>query len=285
MDSGKHYHNQCTGNALKTANEHTADEDITLFGSCFSPPVQRVWVALEYLGIPYKYCETDPHKKSKDLLEVSPKGLIPALKLHYCSSPRALNESTVIMDYLQDLASVTTKRTLLPSDPYARALVRLQSDFVNRNIVPTFYRYIQAQDADSQVKYGKEFHQALGGLVTLLERAENEIANVGGTSGEGKKRSLEVGLGLWLKDGDLGWTDVMVGPWLFRATNVLRHYRGFEMPTEKKFSEWIERLFNHPAFKATCSTDDLYIDSNERYAFNRANSQIANAINSGRNLP
>ncbi|KAF8885770.1 hypothetical protein BD779DRAFT_1532367 [Infundibulicybe gibba] len=223
MDSGKHYHNQCTGNALTTVNKHTADEDITLFGSCFCPFVQRVWVAFEYLGIPYKVTsfnyEVDPYKKPKDLLEVSPK------------APRALNESTVIMDYLQDLAAVTTKRTLLPpSDPYARALVRLQSDFVSRNIVPAFYR------------------------------AENEVANVSGTSGEGEKRALGVGLGLWLKDGDLGWTDIMVGR-LYRAANVLKHYRGFEMPTGKKFNEWIERLFNHPAFKATCSTDELYLDS------------------------
>jgi len=53
---GKSYHNQCTGIAIDTVNHHTAPQDITLFGSCFCPFVQRVWVALEYLGIPYKVC-------------------------------------------------------------------------------------------------------------------------------------------------------------------------------------------------------------------------------------
>lgn len=53
-DSGKLYHNQCTGLALETVNRHLISEDITLFGSCFCPFVQRVWVAFEYLGIPYK---------------------------------------------------------------------------------------------------------------------------------------------------------------------------------------------------------------------------------------
>ena len=53
-DSGKLYHTKCTGDALITAEAHTADAPFTLFGSCFCPFVQRAWVALEYLGIPYK---------------------------------------------------------------------------------------------------------------------------------------------------------------------------------------------------------------------------------------
>lgn len=37
-----------------TAEAHAAHADITLFGSCFCPFVQRVWVALEYLGHNYQ---------------------------------------------------------------------------------------------------------------------------------------------------------------------------------------------------------------------------------------
>lgn len=53
-DAGKPYHNECTGEALRTVQRHAADEDITIFGSCFCPFVQRAWVALEYLDIPHK---------------------------------------------------------------------------------------------------------------------------------------------------------------------------------------------------------------------------------------
>ncbi len=53
-DSGKSYHLQCTGDALVTAEAHAAHADITLFGGCFCPFVQRVWVALEYLGHNYQ---------------------------------------------------------------------------------------------------------------------------------------------------------------------------------------------------------------------------------------
>lgn len=165
----------------------------------------------------------------------------------------------------------------------ARALVRLQSDHVNRSLVPAFYRYLQAQDEEKQIEGGKEFHGAIEGLVTLLERAEREITGGGGASGEGEQRALRKGLGLWVAGGDLGWTDIMAGPCtldyldttineklmtstigLFRATNVLKHYRGFELPAGKKFEAWLERLFNHPAFKSTCSTEELYLESYER---------------------
>jgi len=53
-DAGRAYHTQCTGDALETVRAHENDQDITLFASCFCPFVQRVWVAFEVLGIPYK---------------------------------------------------------------------------------------------------------------------------------------------------------------------------------------------------------------------------------------
>ncbi|KAK0207063.1 glutathione S-transferase [Desarmillaria ectypa] len=291
QDTGKPFHKSCTGLAQETVAKHPSSgtQDITLFGLCYCPFTQRVWVALEYLGIPYNVHEVDPYQKPKDLLEVSPKGLVPGIKLHNFSPARAVNESTVIMEYIQDLSIDLTGRSLLPptSNPYARALVRLQSDHVNRSLVPTFFRYIQAQDTSSQIELGKEFHSSFQELVTLLERAEKEIVGVGGASGEGERKALSVGLGLWIEgNNDLGWIDVMVGPWVFRATNVLKHYRGFVMPSGQKFNAWMSKLLGHPAFARTCSTEDLYLDSYEGYAFNRPNnSQLANAINSGRALP
>ncbi|KAJ3753067.1 glutathione S-transferase [Lentinula raphanica] len=291
-DYGKTYRNECTGSALATVKKHSEEQDLTLFGSCFCPFVQRVWISFEYLQIPYKVSsyEVDPYKKPKDLLEVSPKGLVPGLKLNNFHPPRALNESTVILEYINDLAMNTNGRSLLPpiTNPYARALVRLQCDHVNRSLVPSFYRYLQAQDSTAQIDQGKEFHQSIEGLVQLLDRAENEIVRSSGpVSGEGERKALAVGLGLWIPESeDLGLIDVMVGPWLHRASNVLKHYRDFELPRGEKFDRWIDKLFNHPNFASTCNTEDLYLDSYERYAFNRPNtSQVADAVNSGRGLP
>jgi hypothetical protein len=78
----------------------------------------------------------------------------------------------------------------------ARALVRLQSDHINRILVPAFYRYIQAQDPAAQITSGNEFRAAIETLVALFERADKEV----------------LGTGLWNESGELGWVDVMVGP-------------------------------------------------------------------------
>lgn len=40
-DSGKAYHKECTGIALQTVQSRQVPADITLFGSCFCPFVQR----------------------------------------------------------------------------------------------------------------------------------------------------------------------------------------------------------------------------------------------------
>ena len=54
-DSGKRYHRECTGDALETVRKHSerSEGEIQFFAACFCPFVQRVWIALEYLEIPY----------------------------------------------------------------------------------------------------------------------------------------------------------------------------------------------------------------------------------------
>lgn len=55
----KTYHKQATGEALKTAQNHSAENDLKLYGSCFCPFVHRVWISLEYKGLDYQYVEVD----------------------------------------------------------------------------------------------------------------------------------------------------------------------------------------------------------------------------------
>ena len=57
---------------------------------------------------------------------------------------------------------------------------------------------------------------------------------------------------------------------LLRATNVLQHYRGFVMPEGDRFRAYTERVLRHPAFKRTCSTEQLYLDSYERYVIDQS---------------
>ncbi len=62
-----------------------------------SPFVQRVWISMEAKGLSYQYIEVDPYKKPDSLLEVNPRGLVPALR----HGDWGCYESTVLMEYVR----------------------------------------------------------------------------------------------------------------------------------------------------------------------------------------
>lgn len=107
----------------------------------------------------------------------------------------------MIMEYLEERYSSPGTPSLLPplSEPYKRARVRLAADFVNRNVVPCFYRYLLNQDSAKQTECAQEF---LDHLIQFVEGMDENGPFWGGE--------------------ELGWVDVMVAPWVLRAKNVLR---------------------------------------------------------------
>lgn len=71
---------------------------------------------LEYTNTPYHYYEVDPYAKPKELLEVSPRGLVPGLRINNASQPRAVAESVIIMEYVCEIAEREGRKSLLPDD-------------------------------------------------------------------------------------------------------------------------------------------------------------------------
>ncbi|KAI9815904.1 MAG: hypothetical protein M1832_005215 [Thelocarpon impressellum] len=254
----KTYHKRATGLAMATVKKHSKEHELKLYGSCFCPFVQRVWIALEAKGVPYQYVEVDPYKKPDSLLEINPRGLVPALR----HRDWGCYESTVLMEYLEDLDGGSP---LLPLDePQLRAHCRLWSDHINRNIVPLFYRCLQAQEVEKQVEHAEELKTEISKLV--------DVADLQGP---------------YFLGPDISFVDIQFAPWMLRLSRVLKPYRGWPDPEAgSRWGVWLAAIEGNDAVKATLSTDDLYLDSYERYAENRHNtSQLANAVNSGRGLP
>ncbi|CAO1619571.1 unnamed protein product [Sympodiomycopsis kandeliae] len=282
---GAQYHRKCTGLALKTVESHSdiPSNGLTIFGAAFCPFVHRAWIALEHLQIPYRYIEVDPYSKPAELLQVNPKGLVPSLRLENGDNVVGLAESTVIMEYLHERfvdAHSSSEQRLLPAltsdeNTYKRARARQVSHHLNNTLVPSFYRFLQAQEEKKQIEHGKEFLDNIQWFQDTLQ--ENDA---GGDSGDFFAGSKQI-----------GWVDVMIAPWAFRATNVLKHFRALGLdatfpPKTSRYGKWAAAVFSTEAFKRTTSTEDLYLDSYARYAENRPNtSQVASAINSGRALP
>jgi len=253
----KTYHKKPTGVALETANAHSADHDLKLYGSCFCPFVHRVWISLEHKGLDYQYVEVDVYRKPKLLLDINPRGLVPALRHGDWGS----YESTVLMEYLEDL---NQGNPLLPANAKLRAHSRLWSDHINRHIIPAFYRYLQAQDSDDQIKFATELREHIGTITSAADET-----------------------GPFFLGKDLTFVDVQIAPWIVRMRRVLKPYRGWPEPESgSRWEKWVNAVEESDPVRKTTSGDELYLDSYERYAENRPQtSQVREAINSGRGLP
>ncbi|MCJ1269220.1 hypothetical protein MMC22_009109 [Lobaria immixta] len=234
----KTYHKKATGAALSTIKRHSKEHELKLFGSCFCPFVQRVWISMEIKGISYQYLEVDPYKKPESLLEVNPRGLVPALR----HGDWGCYESTVLMEYLEDLGDGTP---LLPSgDPKARAHSRLWSDHINRNIIPSFYRYLQSQEPSKQVELAAELRSEIAKLINAADAT-----------------------GPFFLGATISFVDIQIAPWVIRMRRVLKPYRGWPEPEEgSRWGSWVDAIERNDGVKATTSGDELYLDSYERYA-------------------
>ncbi|CAI5500999.1 unnamed protein product [Closterium sp. Naga37s-1] len=268
-------------------------ETVRLFSAWFCPFAQRAWIALEAKGVKYEYVEVDPYAKPAELMAVNPRGLVPAL-LHITQhgeqqgeqqqQQRCLYESSVIMEYIDEAfppsplaaaaaaaAPGSTGVHLMPRDAYERAQVRMWMDFVNRKIVPTFYRYLQKQSREEQ-----EAERAA--LISCYEQlgAAMETISPEGSFFLGQQFSL---------------MDISLAPWVLRH-DILRFYRNFSLPSHdeaspalRRFWLWETAIGAHPSVSATLADRDSLREIYKRYADNTATSEVAVAINKGTALP
>jgi hypothetical protein len=78
-------------------------------------------------------------------LDINPKGLVPAIEFH----GKPLRESLVVAEFGVEDAFPRAPR-LLPSDPFARGRMGLWIDHASKQVVPAFFRALQAQEPDAQ---------------------------------------------------------------------------------------------------------------------------------------
>ena len=90
----------------------------------------------------------------------------------------------------------------------ARALAHLLIHHTASTLLPSFYRFLQAQTTPAQLEAAREYNAALEGLVKLFERVEAEV---------GESKAARKALGLWGAseeegEGEIGLIDAMAGP-------------------------------------------------------------------------
>ncbi len=147
-------------------------------------------------------------------VDINPKGLVPAVEYQ----GKALYESVILCEFLED-AYPSYEPKLLPADPYTRAYTRVWVDHISKNVVPAYFRLVQAQDAERQKAALNDFNQALGTLA----------AQVKGPYFLGEAFSL---------------VDIAVAPWVVRDY-IPGEHRGFRREAVangwKAYAETVEK--------------------------------------------
>lgn len=266
-------HPVATGRAADIVKQHeNAQADHVLYSGWFCPFVQRVWIVLEEKQIPYRYQEINPYHKEPSFLKLNPRGLVPTLGVPTPAGPQPLIESGIICEYLDE---TFPQVPLLPSDPFAKAKLRIAVDYVTSRIIPAFHRFLQhtPEKPYSMEDARKEF---LNTLLTWIKDADPS-----GPFFAGKSFSLP---------------DIILAPWAVRFW-VFDHFKegGFGAPKPGEGGEdeklwerwriWSKAVEERESIQATLSDKDHYLPIYARYATDKAQSELAKATRAGRGVP
>lgn len=110
--------------------------------------------------------------------------------------------------------------------------------------MPNFYRVLQEQDQQKQIANAQELRDAFNQLMAAAH----------------PRGPFFMGL-------QLSFVDIQAAPWAIRLRRVLKPYRGWPDAEENtRWASWLNAIESDEHVRATTSTDELYLDSYERYA-------------------
>lgn len=267
-------HPAATGRAAAIVQQHeNADADHVLYSGWFCPFVQRVWIVLEEKKIPYRYQEINPYNKEPSFLKLNPRGLVPTLGVPTPDGSKPLIESGIICEYLDE--TFPQAPALLPRDPYKKAKLKISVDYVTSRIIPAFHRFLQ-HTPEKPYSIEEARAEFLKTLLTWIGDADPT--------------------GPFFAGAELSLPDVILAPWAVRFW-IFDHFKegGFGAPKpgeggeEEKLWErwraWSKAVEERESIQATLSDREHYIPIYERYASDKAMSELAKATRAGRGVP
>lgn len=266
-------HPVATGMAKQTVDAHQAPQPLKLYSGWFCPFVQRAWMVLQEKNIPYQYIEVNPYHKPESLLKLNPRGLVPTLQ--YDGKP--LYESTVICEFLEE-AYPSHGPKLLPDDLYDRARMRIWSDYVTTRIIPSFHRFLQyqpAQGEDAETGLKQKRDEFRGHIKEFTKEMEKQ--------------------GPYFLGPDPSMVDFILAPWALRLW-VFEHFKGEVAVPEPgdggadeevwaRWRKWLGAIESRQSVKETTSNQEHFMPIYQRYADNKAQSELAKALRAGKGVP
>uniref|UniRef100_J3N4C2 Glutathione S-transferase n=1 Tax=Oryza brachyantha TaxID=4533 RepID=J3N4C2_ORYBR len=210
--------------------------ELKLLGVWTSPYVIRVRVVLNLKSLPYEYVEENLGDKSALLLGSNPVHKSVPVLLH---GGRPVNESQVIVQYIDEVwPGVDGRPSVLPSDPYERAVARFWAAYVDDKVGPAWLGIV------FRSKTEEERAEAVAQAVAALETLEEAF------------KECSKGKPFFGGDG-IGFVDVVLGGYLgwFTGIDKLIGRRLIDPARTPALAAWEERFRAAEAAKGVVPDD------------------------------
>ncbi|OEL21628.1 putative glutathione S-transferase GSTU6 [Dichanthelium oligosanthes] len=219
------------GRLVEFAKMRPGGDELKLLSTWFSPFGSRVKLALHLKGLSYEYVEEDLMNKSQLLLESNPVHKKVPVLFH---RGKALCESMVIVHYIEE-AFPDAGPSLLPSDPYERAIARFWVAFIENKFVAPWLQLFEG------AKTGAEKAEGLKHILAARMTMEGALEEC--CKSKGKP---------FFGGDSVGCVDIALGGLLVwvRASEVLFGVKFFDAARTPLLSAWAERFAALDAAKA-----------------------------------
>uniref|UniRef100_A0A0E0BCZ6 Glutathione S-transferase n=1 Tax=Oryza glumipatula TaxID=40148 RepID=A0A0E0BCZ6_9ORYZ len=228
-------------------------DELKLLGVWDSPYVNRVQIVLNLKGLSYEYVEEDLMNKSDLLLGSNPVHKKVPVLIH---NGKPIAESRVIVEYLDEAfaagAGGSTGASVLPSDPYERAVARFWAAYVDDKLGSPWYTILFARERGEKVEAAA---RAISALETVEAGAFRD------RSSEGK--TTNAAAAPFFGGDSIGFVDVVLGSYLgwFRVIEKMIGVRIMDAARTPRLAAWAERFEAADAVRGVLPDDvDKVID-------------------------
>ncbi|KAL2904290.1 Glutathione S-transferase U18 [Bienertia sinuspersici] len=201
-------------------------KEVKVLGKWPSPFVMRARIALHLKSVDYEFIEESMQPKSELLLKSNPvHKKIPVL-LHH---EKPICESLIIVQYVDEAFS--TGSSILPSNPYDRAIQRFWAAYLDDKWFPAFQGVSRAPNEEAKAKGLEQVREGL----SLLEDAFDKCSNGKPFFGGDKIGYLDIAFGSYL-----GWV---------RVSEKMNNIELISKDKTPKLHAWAERFSANDAVK------------------------------------
>lgn len=213
--------------------------ELKLLGLWASPFVTRAKLALHIKGLSYEYVEEVLANKSELLLSSNPVHKTVPVLIH---NGKPICESSVIVQYIED-AFAGVGPSLLPADPYQRAVARFWAAYLEDKLVTPWAQVFR-------VKTDEERAEALRQTLAAVEGLEGGLKECSG------------GKGAFFGGESVGYVDVLLGgmvSWL-KANEPLSGTKLIDAAKTPLLAAWMDRFCELDAAQAVLQEVDALVE-------------------------